>query len=91
MPLIYTKYRLHFNGEPNELLPFLEEFEVLAIKCRLTSPEMVRQLCQYAAPAVRSLWEVLQGYEEADYDVLKKNILECYPGARETRKYAWKN
>lgn len=34
------------------------------------------------------LWEVLKGYGEADYNVLKKSILDCYPEVHKTRKYA---
>lgn len=88
MPSIYAKDGLRFDGKTHDLLPFLEEFEILADGCRLTSSEMARQLCKYTSPAVRNLWEVLQGYKETDYDILKKNILDCYPEAQETRKYS---
>lgn len=66
---------------------FSDEFQILADGCRLTSAEMVWQVCNYVAPSICSLWEVLEGYQDANYRILKKEILDCYPKVRETRRY----
>lgn len=40
MPSIYAKDSLCFNGKADELLPFLDEFEILAEASHLTMLEM---------------------------------------------------
>lgn len=88
MPSIYAKDGLCFDGKAHNLRHFIEEFDIHADGCCLTGAEMARQVCKYTTPDIHDLWEVLPGYQEADYDSLKENISDCYPEAQETRRYA---
>lgn len=87
MPSIYAREGLQFEGKVQDFLLFLEEFEILADSFGLTSGKMARQVCKYTSPAVRGLWEVLEGYQDADYEILKKVKLDCYPEVQEARQY----
>lgn len=80
-----------FNGNTTELLEFLEQFEDLALSCGLTSREKCRAIAQYIDITTKHFLTSLPGYTNEDYDTLKKQILEYYPGASKGVKYTFKD
>jgi len=65
------------SQNPEELQEFLEEFEELAKRCRLTIREKVKVVVKYVDREMRKFWTRLEGYGD-DYARLKKKIMGAY-------------
>jgi len=59
------------------LQEFLEEFEELAKRCRLTTREKAKVVVKYVDRETRKFWTRLEGYGD-DYARLKKKIMGAY-------------
>jgi len=59
------------------LQEFLEEFEELAKRCRLTTREKAKVVVKYVNRETRKFWTRLEGYRD-DYAKLKKKITGAY-------------
>ena len=60
---------------PDELEDFLEEFEGLARKYRLTSREKSKVVVKYVGRKTGVVWKDLKGYDE-DYELMRRKIMQ---------------
>jgi len=78
MPVPGSRQALDFDlRNPEELQEFLEEFEELAKRCRLTMREKAKIVVKYVDRETRRFWTRLEGYGD-DYAKLKKKIIGAY-------------
>jgi hypothetical protein len=76
-----------FDGKDTELEDFLDHFESLAEAAKLTSSDHIAQIGRYVTRKQRNLFEVLDGYDPADWDVFNKALADLYPNAFKARHY----
>jgi len=62
---------------PEELKEFLEEFEELAEKSRLTTREKAKIVVKYTDKETKQFWKRLEGYRN-NYATLKRKIMRAY-------------
>jgi len=78
MPAPGSRQAPDFDSQnPEELQEFLEEFEKLAKRCRLTTREKAKIVVKYIDRETRRFWTRLEGYGD-DYAKLKKKIMGAY-------------
>ncbi|KAJ3858706.1 hypothetical protein EV359DRAFT_17597, partial [Lentinula novae-zelandiae] len=79
-----------FKGNSSQLRDFLEEFEGHAVAQELTDNEKVRSILKYVDGMTRSYWKTLDSYEERDWEKMKTELFDAYPGARKGHRYTVK-
>jgi len=73
-----SKQALEFDSRNLERLKeFLEEFEELAERHRLTIEEKTKMVVKYMDKEMKKFWKRLERYED-DYGKLKRKIMEAY-------------
>jgi len=78
MPAPGSKRASEFDSRnPEELKEFLEEFEELAKRYRLTTKEKTKMIVKYVDKETKKFWKRLEGYED-DYGKLKRKIIGAY-------------
>jgi len=78
MPAPGSRHAPEFDSwNLEELKEFLEEFEELAKRCRLTTREKAKIVVKYVDRETRRFWTRLEGYGD-DYAKLKKKITGAY-------------
>ncbi|KAF8575604.1 hypothetical protein K439DRAFT_1369571 [Ramaria rubella] len=70
-----------FDGDDSELEDFLDHFETLADAAKLKEQEHIIQIGKYATRKQQNLFEVLEGYDPADWNTFKKSLADLYPNA----------
>ncbi|KAF8574126.1 hypothetical protein K439DRAFT_1624571 [Ramaria rubella] len=88
MPVPGTSKALNmFDGDDTKLEDFLDHFETLAEAAKLTDQERITKIGKYATRKQRNLFEVLEGYDPADWAMFKKSLADLYPNAFKAQQY----
>jgi len=87
MPVQDSRKAPRWTGVVEELLEFFTQFEEAADDCQLDSAEKSKVVVRYTEKEIGRFWKSLKGFDDKDYDELKKSIIAEYPGAEKGEKY----
>ncbi|KAJ3843698.1 hypothetical protein F5878DRAFT_527272 [Lentinula raphanica] len=76
-----------FKGDGSVLRDFIEEFETCANDQELTGEEKVRAITKYVDSSTKKYWKTLEGYEFRNWDKLKDDLYDAYPGSKKGHRY----
>ncbi|KAF8815695.1 hypothetical protein BYT27DRAFT_7067454, partial [Phlegmacium glaucopus] len=88
MPEPGKRHSPKYKGDIRGLAEFFEDFEECAKAAGLKDEEKLKWVLKYVDERpTRQFWKTLGGYEEQNYEIFKKSVLDQYPGAKEGEKY----
>src|SRR5258706_15170015 len=85
MPGLHGKNSLHFRGK--NILEFLMEYEQVAQQANLTDMKRCQEIRIYFARKEKWVLDVLEGYINEDWQVLKRELLSLYMSSEEEKSY----
>src|SRR6266436_7075225 len=85
MPSLHGKNSLHFRGKVIE--EFLTEYEHFAEHANLTENKKCQEICIYFAKKEKCILDVLSGYREENWRLLKRELRSLYMSSSERHTY----
>ncbi|KAJ3899175.1 hypothetical protein F5879DRAFT_994024 [Lentinula edodes] len=85
-----TRALTKFKGKNAELREFLEEFDGHAKAQELTDKERVHAVLKYVDRQTKHYWKTLDGYTEKDWNKMKTELFDAYPGSKKGHHYTVK-
>ncbi|KAJ3752452.1 hypothetical protein EV360DRAFT_19768, partial [Lentinula raphanica] len=76
-----------FKGDGSVLRDFIEEFEGCANDQELTGEEKVRAITKYVDSSTKKYWRTLEGYKLRDWEKMKVDLFDAYPGSKKGHRY----
>jgi hypothetical protein len=77
-----------FRGKHTEVQRFIDHFELLLNKCRVTDDqEKCEQVLNYCTVDVQNVIQTMEGYEQRKWSKLRKEILKQFDAERALQKY----